>query len=70
MNNKEAEILGKVMEIFKLKKEIVQLMVPERTYKHLEVIGNEMKAMLIETLCDNQQDETQSNTGIKKVSID
>jgi hypothetical protein len=56
MNQKDAEILGKIMEIARLKKEIVQAIVPEKTYKHLEVIGNEFKAMVIdligEVACD------------------
>jgi hypothetical protein len=63
MNQKDAEILGKIMEIARLKKEIVQAIVPEKTYKHLEVIGNEFKAMVIDLIgevacdCDCKADE-------------
>lgn len=53
MNQKDAEILGKMMEIARLKNEIVQAIVPEKTYKHLEVIGNEFKAMLVDLISDS-----------------
>lgn len=53
MNQKDAEILGKMLEIARLKKEIVQAIVPEKTYKHLEVIGNEFKAMLVDMISDS-----------------
>ena len=82
MNQKDAEILGKIMEIARLKKEIVQAIVPEKTYKHLEVIGNEFKALVIdlisEAACDDRE-EAENNAAdckptessrIKKVDID
>ncbi len=53
MNQKDAEILGKMMEIARFKKEIVQAIVPEKTYKHLEVIGNEFKALLVDLISDS-----------------
>lgn len=53
MNQKDAEILGKIMEIARLKKEIVQAIVPEKTYRHLEVIGNEFKAMVVDLISDS-----------------
>jgi len=53
MNQKDAEILGKIMEIARLKKEIVQAIVPEKTYKHLEVIGNEFKALLTDLISES-----------------
>lgn len=56
MNQKDAEILGKMMEIARLKKEIVQAIVPEKTYKHLEVIGNEFKAMLVDLISEVASD--------------
>lgn len=52
MNQKDAEILSKIMEIARLKKEIVQAIVPEKTYKHLEVIGNEFKALVVDLISE------------------
>ena len=52
MNQKDAEIFGKIMEIARLKKEIVQAIVPEKTYKHLEVIGNEFKALVVDLISE------------------
>ncbi len=52
MKQNEEEILVKLMEIARLKKEIVQMIVPEKTYKHLEVIGNEFKALLTDLISD------------------
>lgn len=77
MKDTDVEIIAKIMEIVKLKKEIVRLMVPERTYKHLEVIGNEVKAMLLESLMEDDDSSTEKQTvkptvkpTVKKVTID
>jgi hypothetical protein len=69
MKNTDAEIIAKIMEIVKLKKEILRLMVPEQTYKHLEVIGNEVKAILLESLCEDNQKPAEQPS-VKKVEID
>lgn len=79
MNQKDTEILGKIMEIARLKKEIVQAIVPEKTYKHLEVIGNEFKAMVVDLISEGEDEckTTESDqpikdqhSKIKKVDID
>ncbi len=86
MNQKDAEILGKIMEIARLKKEIVQAIVPEKTYKHLEVIGNEFKSLVVDLIsevaseCDckagdcktteSDQKSKDQQSKIKKVDID
>jgi hypothetical protein len=68
-SDREAEIAQKIMEIIRLKKEVLQLVLPAQTVKHLEVIGNEVKAMLMETLVEGHEKTTQPS-GIKKVEID
>ena len=82
MKSKEAEVLEKLVEIAKLKKELVELLVPAKTMKHLEVIGNEMKAMLLEALeghldrdsdrgSDRGAGESKSHeSSVKKVDIE
>ena len=57
-------------EIARLKKEIVQAIVPEKTYKHLEVIGNEFKAMLTDLISEVACDCDSKHSNIKKVDID
>jgi hypothetical protein len=75
MKNNQAEILTKVAEIVKLKKELIQLIVPEKTYKHFEVIGNEVKALIIESICQTEEDnkdqpKSANESKVKKVTID
>ena len=75
MKQSEAEILGKLMEIARLKKEIVQAIVPEKTYRHLEVIGNEFKALIVDMMCDSMSDNEpepapKKQPKVKKVDID
>lgn len=70
MKSNEAEIISKFSDLIKIKKEMIQLMVPEQTYKHLEVIGNEIKAMAVEVICDLKQGEKEAHKNIKKVNID
>lgn len=65
----EPEVMAKITEIMKLKKELIQMIVPEQTYKHLEVIGNEVKAMVMETVCEGTKKSGQQTT-VKKVNID
>ncbi len=65
----EPEVMEKITEIMKLKKELIQMIVPEQTYKHLEVIGNEVKAMVMETVCEGTKKSGQQTT-VKKVNID
>lgn len=69
MNNADSQVITKLMEIAKLKKEVIKLMLPEQTYKHFEVIGNEIKAMLTESVCDTAQNSEQ-HSSLKKVNID
>lgn len=64
MKNNKAEVLDKLVEIAKLKMELVELVVPEKTFKHLEVIGNEIKAMLLET------ESKPHESSVKKVDIE
>ncbi len=64
MKNNKAEVLDKLVEIAKLKMELVELVVPEKTFKHLEVIGNEIKAMLLET------ESKPNESSVKKVDIE
>lgn len=71
MKQNEAEIMTKLMEIARIKKEIVKLAVPEKTYKHIEVISNEIKAMIVEMLSETitvNESEVSSNKDSKNVS--
>lgn len=75
MRNSQAEIFDKLVEIARLKKEVLQMILPEKTFKHLEVIGNEVKAMLFETVCDtikakNDPSKSDVQKSVKKVVID
>jgi hypothetical protein len=69
MKNTETEVIDKLVEIAKLKKEVVQLILPEKTMQHLEVIGHELKAMLLESLCDDTSEQAQP-ASVKKVDIE
>lgn len=74
MKNADSEVIVKLMEIAKLKKDVIKLMLPEQTYKHLEVIGNEVKAMMMEAICESNQGAkshtSEHQTSVKKVNID
>lgn len=69
MKNTDSQVITKLMEIAELKKEVIKLMIPEQTYKHFEVIGNEIKAMLIESVSDTAQN-SEKHSSLKKVNID
>lgn len=69
MKNTDSEVIQKIVEITKLKKEILQLMLPEKTYKHLEVIGDELKAMVMESICKSNE-KSDHQASVKKVNID
>jgi hypothetical protein len=69
MKNTDSEVMRKIMEITKLKKEIIQLILPENTYKHLESIGDELKAMVMESVCKSNE-KSDHQTSVKKVNID
>lgn len=75
MKKDQVAIFNKLTEIAKLKKELLQLVVPEKTYQHFEVIGREVKALIIEAVCDlerknKQSKQTEGTSVIKKVTID
>lgn len=69
MKTVDPEVMQKISEIIKLKKELIQMIVPEQTYKHIEVIGNEVKAMVMEMVCDGTKKSEHQST-VKKVNID
>ena len=67
MNLINSETIEIIMEISKLKKKLLKSIVPEGTMKHLEVIGSEVKEMLIESLSDSTSEKSASK--VKKVDI-
>ncbi len=69
MNTESIEI---ILEIARLKKKLVKTIVPEKTMEHLEVIGREVKEMIIESLVDSKAKakDNKSKTGINKVTIE
>jgi len=69
MKNTETEVVAKLVEIVRLKKEIMHLILPEKTMQHLEVIGNELKAMLLESLGDDDRKQASPST-VRKVDIE
>lgn len=79
MKQNEVEMMAKLMEIARLKNEIIKLAVPEKTYKHIEVISGEIKAMIVEMLSESDKmnksevssnKDSRTNSKLKKVDID
>jgi hypothetical protein len=83
MTNNTLDIINKLIEAKKLEKDALMMMLPENTKKHLEVIGKEVKEMILECVsdleketeindCSNQKKEEQNkdNSNVKKVNID
>ena len=75
MKSDQVAVFDKLTEIAKLKKELIKLVVSEKTYQHFEVIGREVKALVIDAVCDletkNKQSKQNKGTSvIKKVTID
>jgi len=65
MNSESIEIM---LEIMKLKKKLVKSIVPEQTMGHLDVIGKEVKAMILESLI-HETKNTEKTSKVKKVEI-
>jgi hypothetical protein len=67
------EFITKLWEAKKLEREAFQSLIPEKTRKHVEVIENEMKALIKECLFENMTKENgETNTSenkAKKVDI-
>ncbi|BEP29222.1 hypothetical protein [Helicovermis profundi] len=68
MNIINEESIEIIMEISRLKKKLLKSVVPEKTIKHLEVIANEVKEILIESIGEDTWDKNKSK--LKKVDID
>lgn len=72
--NINTESIEIILEIAKLKKKLLKTIVPERTMEHLEVIGNEFKHMVLESIGDHGAKKTiinkKTTTGVKKVDIE
>lgn len=69
MNLLNTESVEIIMEIVQLKKKLVKTVIPEKTMNHLDVIGKELKAMVLESMCDQVTDPDESPSKVKKVEI-
>ncbi len=69
MSNINTESLEIIMEIVHLKKKLLKTVVPEKTMKHIDVIGHEIKSMVLEALCDQASKNDDSPSKVKKVEI-
>lgn len=63
LNTESLEI---IQEITHLKKKLLKSMIPEKTMKHLDVIGKELMAMVLESVCE---EETETKSKVNKVEI-
>ena len=74
------EFLGKMMEAKKLEKEaLMMLLLPDKAKGHLEVLGKELKSMLMECVLDlstghventSESNGSQGKDKVKKVDIE
>ncbi len=67
LNTESIEIM---LDIYKLKKKLIKTIVPKKTMNHLEVIANEIKKMIVESIGDLDTSKVSNNTGVSKVNID
>lgn len=59
--------IEKMMKIIELNKEMVNVLMPEKMRGHLDVIGREIKLMIIDSLGDVSDEKRPS---VKKVNIE
>jgi len=73
------EFLEKMMEAKKLEKEALMMLFPDKVVGHLDVVGKELKSMLMECLLDSRkglvENTSEANRGqgrnkVKKVDIE
>ena len=76
------EIIEKLIEAKKLEKEALMMLLPEKLQGHLEVIGNEVKAMLLDCVeelnmkddekqsANKESNKDKSPSKVRKVDID
>jgi len=67
MSTLNAQVIEKLIEAKRLEKEAFMMLLPEKMQKHLEVIGNEVKAMLLDYILDVNEEE--KSPKVKKVDI-
>jgi hypothetical protein len=64
MNLMSKEFIEKMMEAKKLEKEALMMLLPDKVKGHLEVVGKELKSMLMECVLDSstRHDENTSES--------
>ena len=79
MNIMSREFIEKMMEAKKLEKEALMLLFPDKVKGHLDVIGKELKSMLMECVLDSSTEpvegtseakRSQGKDNVKKVDIE
>lgn len=71
MKGINSEVIEKLMEAKRLEKEALMMLLPEKMQGHLEVISNEVKAMVFDYIEDfnkKQEDESCHDRAYKKNS--
>lgn len=70
------EFIEKMMEAKKLEKEALMMLFPDKVKGHLDVVGKELKSMVMECLLDSSTGHTseakrsQGKDKVKKVDIE
>lgn len=63
--------IEKLMELSRLKNEMLRVVLPEKVMGHVEVINKEIKMMITELVCDVSKDKSNDHkSGVTKVEID
>ena len=71
MNRNSSEFIERLKKAAGYQRQAVKCMLPESIGKHLDVIGNELKMMIIEAAVDLVKNEevSEKKSGSKKVEI-
>lgn len=62
--------IEKFMELSRLKKEMLAVILPENMIGHVEVINKEIKMMITELICESSKGTEEKKSGVTKVEID
>ena len=62
--------IEKFMELSRLKKEMLAVILPENVMGHVEVINKEIKMMITELICESSNGTDEKKSGVTKVEID
>ncbi|MBR5421944.1 MAG: hypothetical protein IK115_12440 [Lachnospiraceae bacterium] len=68
MKSRDLEMISRLREAAGYQIKAIRALIPERTLKHLDVIGNEIKLMLTEAK-EKDEEETKKSSKSKKVEI-